>query len=189
MRGSSLRNTAWVYGIAIYTGHETKVMMNASKNQPKFSKIEKATNKYIILGIVIQTVSCLVAAVIEALYAKINSWKDEQPTYLELEYDYDFSGGPPYRRSQHADYEDLRTSLGDIPTNFFAWFLAMQNFVPISLLVSLEMVKFFQGQFIESDHRIYCPEKGLPSKTQSSNLNEELGMVNYIFSDKTGTLT
>ena len=68
MRGSSLRNTAWVYGIAIYTGHETKVMMNSSKNQPKFSKIEKATNKYIILGIFIQTVSCLVAAVVEALY-------------------------------------------------------------------------------------------------------------------------
>ena len=163
-------------------------MMNASKNQPKFSKIEKATNKYIILGIVIQTVSCLVAAVIEALYAKINSWKDERPTYLELEWTYDFSGSPPYQRHKNA-VQDLRTSLEEIPTNFFAWFLAMQNFVPISLLVSLEMVKFFQGQFIESDHRIYCPEKGLPSKTQSSNLNEELGMVNYIFSDKTGTLT
>ena len=51
LRGSSLRNTQWVYGIAIYTGHDSKVMMNSSNNKPKFSKIEKATNKYIMLGI------------------------------------------------------------------------------------------------------------------------------------------
>jgi magnesium-transporting ATPase (P-type) len=51
MRGSSLRNTEWVYGAVIYTGHDTKVMMNSSKSQPKFSKIERATNKYIIVGI------------------------------------------------------------------------------------------------------------------------------------------
>lgn len=65
----------------------------------------------------------------------------------------------------------------------------MMNFVSISLLVSLEMVKFFQGVFIEYDWHIYDPEKDMAAKVQSSNLNEELGMVNYIFSDKTGTLT
>jgi phospholipid-transporting ATPase len=36
---------------------------------------------------------------------------------------------------------------------------------------------------------IYDEEKDLPAKAQSSGLNEELGMVKYIFSDKTGTLT
>ena len=63
------------------------------------------------------------------------------------------------------------------------------NFVSISLLVSLEMVKFAQGVFIEKDWMIYDEEKDIPTKVQSSNLNEELGMVHYIFSDKTGTLT
>jgi len=48
LRGSSLRNTEWVYGIAVYSGHQTKVMMNSSKSKPKFSKIEKATNYYIV---------------------------------------------------------------------------------------------------------------------------------------------
>lgn len=53
LRGSSLRNTEWVYGVAIYTGHETKVMMNSANNKAKFSKIEKATGKYIIICILI----------------------------------------------------------------------------------------------------------------------------------------
>lgn len=59
MRGSSLRNTEWVYGIAIYTGHQTKVMMNSSRSAPKYSVIEKKTNQYLIFGIFLQTVLCL----------------------------------------------------------------------------------------------------------------------------------
>lgn len=70
-----------------------------------------------------------------------------------------------------------------------AWFLILMNFVSISLLVTLEMVKFFQANFIESDWMIYDEEKDMKCRAQSSNLNEELGMVRYIFSDKTGTLT
>ena len=63
------------------------------------------------------------------------------------------------------------------------------NFVSISLLVSLEMVKFCQGIFIEWDWMMYDEEKDMSAAAQSTNLNEELGMVDYIFSDKTGTLT
>lgn len=63
------------------------------------------------------------------------------------------------------------------------------NFVSISLLVSLEMVKFTQGIFMERDYLMYDFDKEMKMKVQSSNLNEELGMVDYVFSDKTGTLT
>ena len=69
------------------------------------------------------------------------------------------------------------------------WFIALMNFVSISLLVTLEMVKLMQGIFIELDWMLYDIEKDIHAKVQSSNLNEELGMVSYIFSDKTGTLT
>jgi phospholipid-transporting ATPase len=61
--------------------------------------------------------------------------------------------------------------------------------VPISLLVTLEIVKFIQAQFIALDATIFDETKDMPTKAQSSNLNEELGQVEYIFSDKTGTLT
>lgn len=63
------------------------------------------------------------------------------------------------------------------------------NFVSISILVTLEMTKFFQAMFIQWDYMIFDKEKGMAASVQSSNLNEELGMVHYIFSDKTGTLT
>jgi len=51
-----------------------------------------------------------------------------------------------------------------IVINFCKWFLIMMNFVSISLIVSLEMVKFAQGIFIEKDWMIYDEEKDLPAK-------------------------
>jgi magnesium-transporting ATPase (P-type) len=92
MRGSSLRNTEWAYGVAIYTGHDTKVMMNSSKSQPKFSKIEKATNKYIIVGIAMQTVICILAAIIETGFDRFaRSIMHIKQSYLELDVQYDFT--------------------------------------------------------------------------------------------------
>ena len=73
--------------------------------------------------------------------------------------------------------------------NIGVWFVALMNFVPISLLVTLESINVMQALFIGWDIDIYDIERDLPAKVQSSNLNEELGMVSYIFSDKTGTLT
>ena len=69
------------------------------------------------------------------------------------------------------------------------WFIALRNFVPVSLLITLEMINFIQAYFISVDIDMCDKTSGLEAKVQSSNLNEELGMVHYIFSDKTGTLT
>ena len=63
------------------------------------------------------------------------------------------------------------------------------NFVPISLLVTLEMVKFFQGSFMDYDEHMFDYDQMFAMRAQSTNINEELGQVEYIFSDKTGTLT
>ncbi|XP_064979061.1 phospholipid-transporting ATPase 3-like isoform X2 [Musa acuminata AAA Group] len=62
--------------------------------------------------------------------------------------------------------------------------------IPISLYVSIEMIKFIQcAQFIDKDLHMYHAESNTPALARTSNLNEELGQVEYIFSDKTGTLT
>jgi len=49
------------------------------------------------------------------------------------------------------------------------WILIFTNFIPISLIVTLEMVKYIQGVNLESN------ENYVACKVQSSNLNEELG--------------
>ena len=69
------------------------------------------------------------------------------------------------------------------------WVLIFTNFVPISLLVTLEIVKLFQGIFMSWDVLMFDREQGEPMKAQCTSINEDLGQIEYIFSDKTGTLT
>lgn len=56
-------------------------------------------------------------------------------------------------------------------------------------MVTLELVKFWQGLFMQLDVRMFDQEQDMSMSAQSSNLNEQLGQVEYVFSDKTGTLT
>lgn len=67
------------------------------------------------------------------------------------------------------------------------WVLIFTNFVPISLLVTLELVKFWQGSFMQYDLSMH--DNSVQMSVNCSSINEELGQVKYIFSDKTGTLT
>jgi phospholipid-transporting ATPase len=53
----------------------------------------------------------------------------------------------------------------------------------------MEIVKYFVGSFINSDMDMYHEESNTPAAARTSSLVEELGQIDYIFSDKTGTLT
>jgi phospholipid-transporting ATPase len=53
LRGSSLRNTEFVYGLVVFTGHETKIMKNSVGSRAKFSKLERTLNIYIFLIVMI----------------------------------------------------------------------------------------------------------------------------------------
>lgn len=71
LRGSSLRNTEWIYGIVVFTGHETKIMKNSARSQVKFSKLEKATSKYIIVIVIMQLSMGIIAALLNSIWEVI----------------------------------------------------------------------------------------------------------------------
>ena len=131
LRGSSLRNTEWVYGVCIFTGHETKIMKNGTNARAKTSKIAKQTNIYIIVTMVFQLVLSLVASIITSLW-----------TYFE--------GDKCWYIYPTGDNEDISLPLFMLQQTG-VWFIALMNFVPISLLVTLEMINFIQAYFISVD--------------------------------------
>ena len=126
LRGSSLRNTEWVIGIAVYTGHDTKIMKNSPSARSKKSSVEIKTNRFIINTVILQVLLCLVGAVYstiwEAKYGN-NHW------YMDLD-------------------TDSKSFVIQMIFTFLVWLVALINLVPISLLVTLELVKFFQAYFI-----------------------------------------
>ena len=73
--------------------------------------------------------------------------------------------------------------------NFFSYFLLLSTLIPISLIVTLEVIKVVQCYFIAQDAWMFEEEAGRGAKVSTTTINEELGQVTYIFSDKTGTLT
>jgi phospholipid-transporting ATPase len=85
--------------------------------------------------------------------------------------------------------ENIIHNINKFVFQFLTWLIAICNMLPISLLVTIEMIKFCQAIFISWDAKMYDKENNRTAIVQSSALNEELGQVHEIFTDKTGTLT
>lgn len=165
LRGAMLKNTTWVFGFVIYTGHETKLMMNSTAAPLKRSTVDKVTNTQIIMLFLLLIVLALVSSVASELWTSKHATTD---WYLGL--------------------DDL-SSNSNFGFNFLTFIILYNNLIPISLQVTLEMVRFIQASFINMDTEMYHEETDTPAMARTSNLNEELGQIKYIFSDKTGTLT
>lgn len=74
-------------------------------------------------------------------------------------------------------------------TDILTFIILYNNLIPISLIVTMEVVKFQQAQLINSDLDMYYAKTDTPALCRTSSLVEELGQIEYVFSDKTGTLT
>lgn len=162
LRGAKLKNCNWIFGCVVYSGHETKLMMNSMIRSPlKQSKVEQLTNTHILSLFAILAAISAVSTVASIIW----NYNNNHWYLLEVE----LHSNPLF--------------------TFLTFVILYNNLVPISLQVTLEVVRFFQAQFINCDMEMYDETSDTPAMARTSNLNEELGQVRYILSDKTGTLT
>lgn len=123
LRGAFLRNTEYVIGVVVYTGLDSKIMRNSGKSNQKSSEMEKTMNRYILGILILQLVTSFITALLGFFW---NSHNLDSHAYLRD--------------------ENLTKKYGaQAILNFFTYFLLYNTMIPISLIVSLEMVKVAQG--------------------------------------------
>jgi len=164
LRGAILRNTDFIFAVVVFTGEETRIRLNASKGiRTKAPALDKFINKIVIsLFVIVLTIGLI--TLLMSLY-----WNKNHPVdkhwYL-------------YDQNKNSKIKQ-----------YFTDTVLFNTLIPISLYVTLEIVKLFQVFFMNRDLQMYHEESDTPCEARTSNLNEDLGQVRYVFTDKTGTLT
>jgi phospholipid-transporting ATPase len=169
LRGATLRNTPWIHGVVVFTGHETKLMRNATAAPIKRTKVERQLNWLVLLLIGILLVLSIVCTIGDLVIRSVNG---DSLDYLMLE-----------------KTNDVGSVAKTFARDMVTYWVLFASLVPISLFVTVEIVKSWHGLLINDDLDIYYEKTDTPATCRTSSLVEELGMVEYVFSDKTGTLT
>ncbi|XP_048422253.1 phospholipid-transporting ATPase 2 isoform X1 [Pyrus x bretschneideri] len=160
-----LRNTEWACGVAVYTGNETKLGMSRGIPEPKLTAVDAMIDKLTGAIFVFQIVVVIVLGVAG------NVWKDTEA-----------------RKQWYVLYpeEGPWYELLVIPLRFE---LLCSIMIPISIKVSLDLVKSLYAKFIDWDNEMIDRETSTPAHATNTAISEDLGQVEYILTDKTGTLT
>ncbi|CAK7325137.1 unnamed protein product [Dovyalis caffra] len=179
LRGCELKNTDWAIGVAVYCGRETKAMLNNSGAPSKRSWLESRMNSEIIVLSVFLIALCTVVSISAAVWLRRH--RDELDTL------------PFYRRKDFSDAEPKNYNYygwaAEILFTFLMSVIVFQIMIPISLYISMELVRVGQAYFMVHDTQMFDEASNSRFQCRALNINEDLGQIKYVFSDKTGTLT
>ncbi|KAH8412397.1 hypothetical protein KR009_001802 [Drosophila setifemur] len=165
LRESRLKNTDYIEGIVVYAGHETKSMLNNSGPRYKRSQVEQQMNIDVIWCVIILLILCVVGAIGCRMW--LSSFTNFPVPYLPFEV--------------NANLEGMWT--------FWTYIIILQVMIPLSLYVTIELCKILQVFHIHNNIDLYDPDTNKQTECRAMNITEELGQIQHIFSDKTGTLT
>ncbi|XP_058072237.1 phospholipid-transporting ATPase 2-like isoform X2 [Magnolia sinica] len=160
-----LRNTEWACGVAVYTGNETKLGMSRGIPEPKLTAVDAMIDKLTGAIFLFQIVVVIVLGIAGDVWKDTEAQKQWYVLYPKE--------GPWYE-------------LLVIPLRFE---LLCSIMIPISIKVSLDLMKSLYAKFIDWDEEMYDHDTNTPSHATNTAISEDLGQVEYILTDKTGTLT
>ena len=183
LRGCFLRQTRQLYGVVIFTGHDTKLYKNSSSPPFKVSYLMKMMNRCLVLVFAFQAVICATNTFFAKRFS--DSTIGKNMAYCTN----DLFLNQPNDEGNFKFHKALELGINFEVETWLTFVVAYSNLIPISLYVALEMVKLFQVVLINNDLHMYHEATNTPPLARTSNLVEELGQVKFIFSDKTGTLT
>ncbi|XP_076587302.1 phospholipid-transporting ATPase ID-like [Chaetodon auriga] len=167
LRGCTLRNTEWCFGLVLFGGPETKLMQNCGKSTFKRTSIDRLMNILVLCIFGFLALMCTILA--------IGNY------FWELNEGSQFTVFLPRQDGNDAALSAFLT--------FWSYVIILNTVVPISLYVSVEIIRLGNSFYIEWDRKMYYARNNTPAEARTTTLNEELGQIKYVFSDKTGTLT
>uniref|UniRef100_A0A670IWD6 Phospholipid-transporting ATPase n=1 Tax=Podarcis muralis TaxID=64176 RepID=A0A670IWD6_PODMU len=168
LRGCTIRNTDWCFGLVIFAGPDTKLMQNSGRTTFKRTSIDRLMNFLVLVIFVLLAAMCSVLAIGNSI------WEYKRGSAFQV-----------YLPWPH----DVHSAFYSAFLMFWSYVIILNTVVPISLYVSVEIIRLGNSFYIEWDRKMYYPLNDTPAQARTTTLNEELGQIKYIFSDKTGTLT
>eukprot|EP00729_Bicosta_minor_P009909 gene9909-21242_t len=175
LRGSIVRHTEFAVGIVVYVGNDTKMMMNTGNIRFKRTRMdmEMDTIVWAVGGLLLLCGAC--GSIMCWCYMRYGNTL----TFREA-YNWQYREGD----SRRIDSDPLLAGL-----HFFSYIIVMNTMIPISLYICVDLIRIAQSQMIDFDLKMIDPATGTPAVARTQSLNEELGQIEHLFSDKTGTLT